>query len=124
MNFKDYKLLPLLITVLAGLTLIVASQIRNDQAFLRGIFLGYVMCLSNILFLLKILVKIFDQNYKRTSIIVLLFTLKMALIAVLFYLAFWVVHVNSMGFVLGYASMIPAVFIFTVINNKKAGKRI
>lgn len=124
MNFKDYKTLPILITVIAGLILIAAAQIRNDQAFLLGVFLGYVMCLSNILFLLKILVKIFDENYKRPSIIALLFIAKLSSIGLLFYLAFGLFSVDMIGFMLGYSSIIPSVLIFVLIKNSNTGKAV
>ncbi len=91
----------------------------NNPKMAWGAGLGAVLAVSNYVFLTKIVVKILNKDYKGTSAIFGLFLTKIAVIVVTFFLAFWLVKVDVIGFVLGFGALIP-VLIFAGLTTKGA----
>lgn len=99
-------------TVGVGCTIsMILFIIYQKEALSLGAVMGTVFAVANFIFLTKIVVKLLDQNYKRKSILALLFAGKLMFIIGFLLFAFWMVKVDAVGFILGYGSLIPVVLI-------------
>lgn len=105
------KIIPIAVLSLGmGLFLICLVYLRNFE-LAWGVFLGNILAAANYVFLTKIVVKMLNKDYKGPAVLVGLFLAKLVLIAAVLTLAFWVVKVDVVGFVLGFGALIPVVLL-------------
>lgn len=102
----------------AGLALVAGVILRffNGDSSLGlwlGTVLGYGLAAFNLVFLSKIVAKMLNQKYTGgVSAAIGLIFLKVLLIAVVFYVAFWVLLVDPLAFIVGYLSLMLALSLY------------
>lgn len=106
---------PLLQRMTIGLVVLGVISFGISFIFLKspeiywGVFLGFILVIANFVFLTKTVAKLFDEHYKSKPLLALLFFLKLCFVGGVAFLAFWVLKVNFIAFLLAYMSLVPVV---------------
>lgn len=105
------KSIPLTLAVLGLFSTGVSLIFFPSFQVVGGVLLGFFLVITNFVFLTKIVAKLLDENYKGKPFLGLMFLVKLMFIGGVIYLAFWILKVNLIAFVLGYLSLLPVVLI-------------
>lgn len=106
---------PLLQRMTLGLVILGVISFGISLIFLKspeiywGIFLGFILVIANFVFLTKTVAKLFDEHYKGKPLLALLFFLKLCFVGGVIFVAFWVIKVDFIAFLLAYMSVVPVV---------------
>lgn len=111
-EIASLKMIPLMTAIAGIVILLVLQAFSKDPAMIYGCLLGTILVIVNFLFLTKIVVKFLDENYKRKSILGVVLLFKLLFIVGILYYSFKVLHLDVMGFALGYLSLFPAILFY------------
>lgn len=112
----NLKSIPMIAGVLGLVTLLLLLIFYPIPVFIYGFGVGLGLALTNFIFLTKAIVKFVDQNYKRKSLLALLFFTKFLIIVGILYLTFKVFKWDVMGFALGFFCLMPAILLHQLMN--------
>jgi len=112
-------IIPYLTAGFAVIAMIVFFLVMRDPFGSLGVFLGAFLAVLNFVFLTKMIVKFFDESYKRKSKLVLFFVLKMAVLVGVLLFAFLVLKVSVQSFAWGYMCLVAAMLVAPYLGAKK-----
>lgn len=110
-------------SLLGALMMLISFMYYKSTPILLGVFFGCVLGIANFVFLIKIVVKLLDQNYKRKLIIALFFLFKLVFIAIILGVSFWYFSVHKVAFVMGYLCLIISITVVQVISGGSGIKK-
>ena len=126
MNTDTHVRRILIYTAAVGMSMsLILFVFFNDIQKSQAVLAGLILVLANFWFLTKIVVKLLDQKYERKAFLGLLFVLKFLFVMGFVVMAFKVLKLNVIGFVLGYGSLIPVIVLTQFISgiNKSAANQ-
>ncbi|MBF0106212.1 MAG: hypothetical protein HQM16_12895 [Deltaproteobacteria bacterium] len=120
-NLQMDAQLKTVLVVTAGLGIVsalISLVYFKSTPIVLGVLSGCVLGLLNFVFLIKIVVKLFDQNYKSKSVIAVFFLLKLLVVTVVLWLSFWYTSVDKMAFAEGYLCLIVSITLVQVMGTQ------
>lgn len=101
-----------IILILCGIEVLGAFYVTKNWDWSFGIFLGAGFAALSYVLLAHIIIRLISGSYRKPFTIVGLFLLKLVLIALVFWLSFWVLKVIPYSFMLGYGNLPLAITLF------------